>query len=308
MAVLDEIGGLVGKIAHSVTPSVVRIGRGPGRGAGVVLAEGSVLVNAHNLRGSEVTVTFADGRSERGSVAGLDVDGDIAVVRVETAQAPALAWRDGPVALGTAVFAVTTPASVDVRVTVGTVSAVGRGFRGPRGRLISGGIEHTAPLPRGSSGSPVVDAGGRLVGLNTHRLGDGFYLAVPADARLRERVDALARGESPTRRYLGVALLPPFAARRLRASVGLPERDGLLVRAVDVGGPADRAGIRTGDLFVEAAGTALRALDDLFGVLGGPGGADSLSLRVVRGTDELEVRVTFDDGAGGRAGEEPGSA
>jgi capsular exopolysaccharide synthesis family protein len=77
---------------------------------------------------------------------------------VETAHAPALAWRDGPVALGTAVFAVTNPASVDVRVTVGTVSAVGRGFRGPRGRLISGGIEHTAPLARGSSGSPLVDA------------------------------------------------------------------------------------------------------------------------------------------------------
>jgi len=304
MASIEEVQKTVGEVARSVENSVVRIGRGPGRGAGIVVGDGSVLTNAHNLRGSQVTVTFSDGRSETGTVAGVDVDSDLAVVSVGTAGARAIEWHEGEVELGTTVFAVTKPPSAEVRVTVGTVSAVGRAFRGPRGRLISGGLEHTAPLARGSSGSPIVNADGRLLGINTHRLGEGFYLAVPADAELRGRVDALARGESPRRLYLGVALLPTFAARRLRASVGLPERDGLLVRAVDDGGPAARAGIRTGDLVVEAGGSTLKSPDDLFEVLGRLAEGEALTLQVVRGTDELEVRVSFD----ATSGEESGSA
>lgn len=290
-AVLDEAGR-----------SVVRIGRGPGRGAGMVVGDDLVLTNAHNLRGGEVTVTFPDGRSEVGPVAGVDVDGDLAVLRVGTAGAPALEWGEGQVALGTSVFTLTVPTSAAVRVTAGMVSAVGRGFRGPRGRLISGGLEHTAPLARGSSGSPLLDAGGRLVGMNTHRLGEGFYLAVPADAALRTRVDALARGESPRHVYLGVSLLPPRAGRRLRASVGLPERDGLLVRAVDDDGPAGRAGVRAGDLLVAAGGTLLGSHDELFDALGRVAVGEPLDLTVVRGAEELEVRVTFGDRPGGEAG------
>ena len=79
------------------------------------------------------------------------------------------------------------------------MSAVERAFRGPGGRRIAGSIEHTAPLAPGSSGGALLDADGRLVGLNTNRIGDGFYLALPADGALRERVDALGRGEEPKR-------------------------------------------------------------------------------------------------------------
>jgi serine protease Do len=304
VAAIDDGERAVRAVQEAAGRSVVRIGRGPGRGGGIVLAEGLLLTNAHNLRGREVTVTFPDGRAEVGSVAGVDVDGDLAVVGADTAGAPALEWRDPEVALGAAVFTLTAPPSAPVRITAGRVSAVGRGFRGPRGRLIPGGLEHTAPLPRGSSGSPLLDADGRLVGINTHRLGEGFYLAVPADATLRTRVDALARGESPRRLYLGVSLLPAHAGRRLRASVGLPERDGLLVRAVDDDGPAARAGVRAGDLLVAAGGAPLGSHDDLFDALGHVGEGEALHLTVVRGTDELEVRVSF----GAPAGEGSGSA
>src|SRR2546426_1051884 len=75
-------------------------------------------------------------------------------------------------------------------VPFGQVSSVGRGFRGPGGRRIAGSIEHTAPMAHGSSGGPVVDATGRFVALNTNRAGEGFYLALPADAELRQRVEA----------------------------------------------------------------------------------------------------------------------
>ena len=81
-------------------------------------------------------------------------------------------------------------------MTLGFVTGVERSFRGPRGRRITGSIEHDAPLLPGSSGGPIVSAEGKLLGVNTNRLGEGFYLAIPADENLRTRVDSLARGES----------------------------------------------------------------------------------------------------------------
>lgn len=139
----------------------------------------------------------------------------------------------------------------------------------------------------------MVDGAGRLVGINTNRLGEGFYQALPADADLKARVDALARGESPTRRRLGVALAPPKAARHLRRAVGLPERDGLLVRHVQDDGPAGLAGVQPGDLLVAAAGRDLTTLDDLYEALDSVDDDGSLALRIVRGVEELDVSVGF---------------
>lgn len=299
MGVVEELQQAATAVAEKIGPAVVRIGRAPGRGAGVVIAAGQVATNAHNLRGEQTTVTFTDGRVETGRVAGVDVDGDLAVVAVDTAAIAAPDWG-GPASTGTLVFALATSASGDLRVSFGLVSTVGQAFRGPRGRRIVGSLEHTAPLRRGSSGGPVVDGSGRLLGVNTHRLGDGFYLALPADKELRARLDALAQGRSPSRRHLGVALAPADAARHLRRAVGLPERDGLLVRAVQPGSPADRAGLRQGDLIVVASGRALASADDLHAALDAVGQADSLALRILRGSEELDVAVAFpgaDEGA-----------
>jgi len=295
MTLIDDLQHTITHVADAAGPSTVRIGRGGGRGAGVVVGDGLVITNAHNLRGDGTLVTFADGRSAVGAVAGVDGDGDLAVLRVDTTGAPAVGWAETSPTVGTPVFAVSTPAGRDPRVTFGLVSTVGLAFRGPRGRRVAASIEHTAPLPRGSSGGPILDAEGRLVGINTHRVGDGFYLAIPADADLRTRVDALARGESPRRVRLGVALAPPRAARHLRHAVGLPERDGLLVRGVEDASPASAAGLRTGDLLVGAGGRALSDVDDLFEALDSAGA--QIELSVVRGTDELTVLV--DLGAAG---------
>ena len=90
-------------------------------------------------------------------------------------------------------FALANPGGRGLRVTFGFVSGVERTFRGPRGRRITGSLEHTAPLLPGSSGGPVLTAAGQLLGINTNRLGEGFYLAIPADEALRGRVDALAQ-------------------------------------------------------------------------------------------------------------------
>lgn len=292
MNALETLQTAIGSVAASVGPAVVGIGRRQ-RGSGVVVADGHVVTNAHNLRGEEVTVTFADGRTASGRVAGADLEGDLAVIDVDTAGIVPVPWTEGVTpSIGTAVVGLAALPGGGTRATVGFVSAVERSFRGPGGRRIGGSIEHTAPLAPGSSGGPLVDLDGRLVGIDTNRIGDGFYLAVPADASLRARVEALARGEAPRRERLGVAVAPAHVARRLRASVGLPPRDGILIRGVEPGSAADRAGLREGDLIVRAGDRDVATADDLHDALeaGLP-----LGVTILRGAEERAIQVGGSD-------------
>src|SRR4051794_38502724 len=226
MASVKDLEQTIASVAERVGPAVVGLGRGWGLGSGVVVEPGRVLTNAHNLRREEVSVSFSDGRVEAGTLAGSDPDLDLAVVTVETDEAPAVAWEPElePPALGSAVVALANPGGRGLRATLGFVSSAGRSFRGPRGRRVREAIEHTAPLPRGSSGGPLVDAQGQLLGLNALRLDGGLILALPAGPTVRERAGLLARGEAPAPHRLGVAVAPPRVARRLRRAVGLPER------------------------------------------------------------------------------------
>jgi serine protease Do len=293
VSILDEVQATIRQLADGASASVVGIGQRWGLGSGIVLAGGRVLTNAHNVRGDQVTVTFADGRTADGTVAGHDIDGDLAVIEVDTAGAPALPWAAAPtVEPGTPVFALANPGGRGLRVTFGFVSGIERTFRGPRGRRITGTLEHTAPLLPGSSGGPVLNAAGQLLGINTNRLGEGFYLAIPADEALRGRADALARGESPSSPRLGVAIAPRHVARRLRRSVGLPDTDGLLIREVIDDSPAARAGLAHGDLIVAAGGQPVRTPDDLHDALQAAQGG-SIQLNVVRGTDERTIEVSL---------------
>src|SRR5436305_8846733 len=99
MAVLEEVTQAIRSTAERVGPAVVGLGRGWGRGSGVVIGDGAVLTTAHNLRGDQVTVVFADGRREAGEVAGVDAEGDVAVVSVDTGDVQPIEWGD-PAELG----------------------------------------------------------------------------------------------------------------------------------------------------------------------------------------------------------------
>jgi serine protease Do len=297
MGALDEIQDEIRRVAERAGNSVVGIGQRWGVGSGVALGNGQILTNAHNVRGDEVTVTFPDGHTATGRVLGHDVDGDIAVIGVETGDLQAIEWAtDGAPGIGAPVFALSNPGGRGLRVTLGFITGVERSFRGPRGRRITGSIEHDAPLLPGSSGGPVVNRDGRLLGLNTHRLGEGFYLAIPADETLRARVDALAHGESQRRVRLGVGVAPSHVARGLRRAVGLPDADGLLVRLVEDDSPASRAGLATGDLIVQAAGQPVRGMDDLFRVLETADGV--IELVILRGAEERTVDVQLATASG----------
>jgi S1-C subfamily serine protease len=291
MATLDELESSFSSILDKVGPSVVRLGGWRG-GAGVVVGSGAVLTNAHNVRGDETTVTFADGREAQATLAGVDVDGDLAVLSVDTGSTPAVEWSARAASIGTAAFAVTTNGSAN-RATFGFVSSVARSFRGPRGRRISGSIEHTAPLAPGSSGSPLVDRDGNLIGLNTNRVGDGFYLALPADESLKSRIASLQRGESAERPRLGVGIAPSWVANRMRRAVGLAPLDGVLVREIEEGSPAQSADIREGDMIVEAGGRAIVEPDDVYDALAKADANGTLQIKLVRGAEELTVEAHF---------------
>jgi serine protease Do len=290
MGALDGIQEEIQRVANQVSNAVVGIGQRWGVGSGIVIGKDQVLTNAHNVRGDEVDVTFFGGRTATGRIAGADIDGDVAVISVDTGDVPAIEWATGGAPqLGSPVFALADPGGRGLRITLGFITGVERSFRGPRGRRITGSVEHDAPLLPGSSGGPIVDAEGRLLGLNTNRLGEGFYLAIPADEALRGQVDALARGESKERVRLGIGVAPVNVARRMRRAVGLPDADGLLVRMVDEDSPASRAGLAEGDLIVLAAGKPVRGVDDLFEALGTAEG--TIRLIILRGTDERAVDV-----------------
>ncbi|HXW35134.1 MAG TPA: trypsin-like peptidase domain-containing protein [Acidimicrobiales bacterium] len=299
MTVLDDVAAVVKDVSARVGPSVVSVGRA---GCGVVIGPSLVATNAHNVRSEEVDVRFSDGRTATGHLAAADVDADLAVISVDTAEAPQVEWASDVPPVGTVVAALANPHGSGLRVTIGTVSSVDREFRGPRGRRIPGSVEHTAPLARGSSGGPLVDATGRVVALNTHRLGEGFYAGLPADESFVSRLSALARGEAPQRVRLGIAIAPTHVARRLRAAVGLEPREGLLVRGVESGGPADRAGIRKGDLIVSVGGSNVTSHDVLSEAVDAAGASGSVELGVVRGTEELSIVVGLGTETAGQEG------
>lgn len=291
MDAIQELENRVRATKEAAGPAVVTIGR-TGRGTGFVVGAGRVLTNAHNLRDRTTEVGFTDGRRVQGTLLGSDVDGDLAVLEVDTGQAPVLAWATDPAVAGDIVLAVAAGQHL-LRVTWGQVTGAERGFRGPRGRPVHVAVEHTAPAAPGSSGAPLLDRAGQVVGVNTHRLEHGFYLARAADHALRSTVAAMQEGQRIERVQLGVALAPAAVARRLRQAVGLADRSGVLVRVVAEGSPAEAAGIAAGDLLVAAAGRPLLSPDDVFAVLEDLQPGAELSLDIVRGETESTLTVTF---------------
>ena len=132
MEVLTSLQEAIAGAAERVGPSVVGLGRGWGLGSGVVIGAGQVLTNAHNVRRDQVTVAFADGRRETGEWSAADADLDLAVVSVDTGDAPSIAWEPGDApGIGTPVVALANPGGRGLRATLGFVTSEGRSFRGP---------------------------------------------------------------------------------------------------------------------------------------------------------------------------------
>jgi S1-C subfamily serine protease len=270
---LDAYSQIVAGVAKQITPKVASLrvprrgsaGRGESLGSAVVFtADGFLLTNAHVVgRASGGTAAFWDGTSVPFQVVGADPLSDLAVVRATgDTPAPAVLGEADDLVVGQLVVAVGNPLGLTGSVTAGVVSALGRSMPAGQDRLIEDVIQTDAALNPGNSGGALADSRARVVGINTAVAGIGLGLAVPINATTRRIVAALMHDGRVRRAYLGVAVAPAPVAPVWRERLG-GRSTGLRVASVVPGGPADRAGLRAGDLLLTADGHEVATAQDL---------------------------------------------
>jgi S1-C subfamily serine protease len=294
--VLDAYSAIVSAVADRVVPSVAslrieRDGRG-GAGSGIVItADGYLLTSAHVVAGAEHgTASLPDGREFDFDVAGRDVLSDLAVLRITTDELPAVELGDADaLRVGQLVVAVGNPLGFSGTVTAGVVSALGRAL--PAGtRVVENVIQTDAALNPGNSGGALVDARGRLVGVNTAVAGIGLGLAVPVNTTTLGFVATLIRDGRVRRAYLGVVGGGRPLAPRHAAALG--QGAGVGVIDVSKGSPADRAGLRPTDTILSVETTTVRSASDLQRLMDAEVIGRDLAMRVLRGDDVVDLAVT----------------
>jgi S1-C subfamily serine protease len=269
---LDAYSQIVSGVAERLTPKVASLrvprggqgyGRGESLGSGVVFTgDGFLLTNAHVVgKSTGGTAEFSDGTSAPFRVVGADPLSDLAVLRANgPTPEPAELGEADKLKVGQLVVAVGNPLGLAGSVTAGVVSALGRSLPA-RGRVIEDVIQTDAALNPGNSGGALADAGARVVGINTAVAGVGLGMAVPVNATTRKIISALMQDGRVRRAYLGLAMTPGPVPANWRERLG--RKTGLLVAQVVAGGPADRAGLRQGDLLLTVAGHPVAVSQDL---------------------------------------------
>jgi putative serine protease PepD len=282
----------VGRVYAAVADGVVAVQVGGGSGTGFVIDKrGTIVTNAHVVGEAEqASVRFGDtGAAVDAEVLGSDPSTDLAVLRVDPSSVgplrPLTLADSDDVRVGDDVIAIGHPFGLDRTATAGIVSGLGREIESPNGFSIDEVIQTDAAINPGNSGGPLVDAKGRVVGVNSQiatngggggNVGVGF--AVPANTVL-DVVPRLARGLTIERPYLG-----------LTSAAGA---SGVEVVAVAPGGPAARAGLRAGDRVVSVDGDAVSEPGDVTDALDGLEPGDSVELEIERGGEREELDVTL---------------
>jgi S1-C subfamily serine protease len=274
---LDAYSRSVSGVAERLAPSVAslrvqrqtrrgRVQTGAGSGV-VVTADGFVLTSAHVVGSHDAvgSARFVDGRELRFTVAGADPLSDLAIVRADDGDLIAAELGDAEeLRVGQLVVAIGNPNGFEGSITAGVVSALGRALptRAGRGvRVIDNVIQTDAALNPGNSGGALADGRGRVVGVNTAVAGVGLGLAVPVSSTTRQIIAALISEGRVRRAYLGIAGGPRPLPPRARAATGV-ER-GVEVIEVVADSPAERAGIRVGDLIFELDGERIESATDM---------------------------------------------
>src|SRR3954468_2117598 len=299
-----KVGQIYARASKGVVSVAAREGNGTSTGTGFVIDDnGTVVTNAHVVgEVGTAQVRFGDqGRTLDAPILGRDASSDLAVLRVDPADAGALhplALADSSrVRIGDNVVAIGNPFGLDRTATAGIVSGLGRHITAPNGFDIDEVIQTDAPINPGNSGGPLIDARGRVIGVNSQietgggggNVGIGF--AVPSNT-VRDVVPRLEQGQTIRRPYLGVSTTT--VPESVASSRGLAPDEGVYVDDVSGGGPADRAGIRSGDVLVNVAGRRVAAPQDVSEAIQGREPGDQIRIEVVRsdGT-RAEVPITL---------------
>jgi S1-C subfamily serine protease len=281
----DSLAAAVEKAAQAVVTVDAR-GRMPATGI-VWSADGEILTADHVVQRDEnIQVTLGDGRTLAARVVGRDPGSDLALLKVEASGLPVPELAE-TLKVGHLVFAVGRPE--EVQATLGSVVALGGPVRGHR-RNFAAYIQSDVTMYPGFSGGPLIDASGRVAGLNSSALARGASLAIPV-AVLREVAEALRRDGRVKRGYLGVSTQPVALAEDAAAQLG--QATGLMVIGAEKDSPAASGGLMQGDVIVALGGRPVADIDDLQAALGPETVDQTTTVKVVRGGEvrELEVRV-----------------
>jgi len=304
---LDAYSRTVVSAVARVAPAVVNIDvkqsvsaqRGgrevSGNGSGFVITpDGFILTNSHVVHdASAITVNLPDGREYPGKLTGDDPDTDLAVVRIDAPQLRHVRLANSEnLRVGQLVIAIGNPLGFEASVTAGVISALGRSMHAQSGRLIDNIIQTDAALNPGNSGGPLVNSAGEVVGVNTAmiRPAQGICFAIGSNTA-KLVAGWLIKDGKIRRSYIGVAGQNVPIHRRIARFYRLPLETAVLVVSVEKNSPAERAGLRPGDLIVAFNGKPISTVHHLHRVLVGEQINVSASLTVIRHTEKLDVPI-----------------
>ena len=293
MQLLQSFSNAVTELAESVSPSVVGVGAGRRSGSGIVWSgEGYVLTANHVIDRAEVPlVSLHDGREIEAKVLGRDPYADIALLKVEAEGLVPIVAREGAgPKVGEFVLALANAFGRKASATAGIVTSHSRSMRGFWGFLIEDAVVSDAKLNPGYSGGPLVDASGKLLGMNVaYFAGRGVGVSVSS---LREVVEKLSKDGGVKKGYLGVIVEPLEIPEELAKTAEVGQEGGLLVRSVEAGSPAKAAGVALGDVILSLGGRRATDEYELHKALSEEVAGKAVPLRVLRAEVAMDLEVT----------------
>ncbi len=284
----DALANAVEKAAHSI---VTVDARRRFAATGIIWTADGVIVTADHVveRDEPITITLPDGSEAPATIIGRDPGSDIAVLKIEKSGLTPIE-HGGTAKVGHLALALGRPASGEPGASFGVISAVGGAWRTFRGGTVEGYLRSDTTFYPGFSGGPLVDGGGRALGLNSSRLGRGAGMTIPI-AAVATVVEALRTSGKIKRGYLGIGSQAVQLPEALAAALG-GQASGLLIVGVEPGSPADVAGLLLGDILVAMGGTPLTETDDLQGQLGPDSVGKASPAVILRGGERREITIT----------------
>ena len=259
--------------------------------SGIAFAADLILTADHVVqRDEDITVVLADGSEVAAKVAGRDPGSDLAVLRLEKAAATP-AEKGAPAKVGQIVLAVGRPSTDGIEASLGTVSAISGPVRTPRGLLDSTYRTDTTPYP-GFSGGPLIDAEGRVLGLNTSGFGRGSSVTIPAEIAWKVAEQLAAHG-SIKRGFLGIRSQPVELTAAAQKSLQREQASGLLLIGLETDSPAETGGLLVGDILVGLDGHPVSDPDELYASLSGDVVGKPTPAEVLRGGEPKTISVTI---------------
>lgn len=284
-----------------VSPSVVAVNARPRVATSGVLWRPGVVVATHHTieREEEITVLLHDGREASATLVGRDAGTDLAALKIDEASGTADAYGGADLVdqadelkVGRLILAVGRTGGEGVSASLGCISAVGGAWRAWQGGIVDHFVRLDLNIYLGFSGSPLVGADGRVLGINTSGLGRGSALTIPA-VTVNRVVDALLKGGRVPRPYIGVGMQPVRLTDAIKSKLNLVNDGGVIVLSVEPGSPADNAGFLVGDVLVALGATAITDIDDVQAALAPESVGQTIDASVVRGGERTNLAVTI---------------